>query len=415
MSQVVFVGPDPLPALGSGLAALCADGCGLDPGSGPSWERFELPGSQSSTALLELLQVQERLRGSADAITVWKSSAALEQLAARLGLGLANSPARVARRLENKTYFSRSAAGAGLPVPPTRTGGAGPELLREAGKLPGPWVFQLAQGFSGAQTYPVREAAEMAELMDRFRSRPCRVATAVPGIPITVTGVVGPAGLAVSPACRQLTGIPSLTPHPMGSCGNDYGARAPAAMEVEALSLRVAEWLRQEGHLGIFGLDLVLAPTGQLWCIEVNPRMVASVPLFSLSARDRGGPGLLEQHLACFGLAEWARSGLECHWSQVILYQEGERLERSRARTGRARLDDDDESLGWAPLGLEGPGPGELAIVVQGSSRPGRELARIIFQGHCLGPDGLPLPWISRRVAELRGQLELPPTTPAVS
>ena len=67
------------------------------------------------------------------------------------------------------------------------------------------------------------------------------------------------------------------------------------------------------------------------------------------------------------------------------------------------------------PLGLEGPRPGEIAIVVQGSSSPGGELARIIFQGPGLGPDGLPLPWMSRRVAELRAQLELSQATPAVS
>jgi hypothetical protein len=414
MSRVAFLGPDPLPALGSGLAVLCADGCGLDRGGGPPLEQFELPGKQSSLGLLKLPQVQERLRGSADAITVWKSSAALEQLAAGLGLGLASSPALVARRLENKAYFSRSAAAAGLPVPPARTGRAGPELLGEAGGLPGPWVFQLAQGFSGAQTYPAREAATLAELMDQFRGHPCRVASAVPGTPITVTGVVGAAGLAVSPACRQLTGIPGLTPHPLGSCGDDYGFPVPGASEVEALALRVAAWLRQEGHLGIFGLDLVQAPTGQLWCIEVNPRLVASVPLFSLSARDCGGPGLLGQHLACFGLARWGGSPLECHWSQVILYQEGQRLAQPLARTGRAGLGG-DEPLAWMPLGLEGPRPGEIAIVVQGSSSPGGELARIIFQGPGLGPDGLPLPWMSRRVAELRAQLELSQATPAVS
>ncbi len=169
--------------------------------------------------------------------------------------------------------------------------------------------------------------------MRRFAGRACRVAQRVDGTPVTVTGVIAEDRVLVGQACVQLTGLPSLTPHPLGSCGNDYSKPAPEAEAVHQLALAAAEWLRSQGHRGIFGLDLVVAADGSIWCIEVNPRLVASVPLFDLSARDRGEPGILSLHLASFGLRQPVESSLECHWSQVILYQRSERLPGPRVAT----------------------------------------------------------------------------------
>ena len=413
--RVVFLGPDPLPAVGSQLPVLCADGCGLSRGGGPGWEEFEMRGPNSSAALLRLPAVQQRLRSQVDALAVWKSSAEVERIALELGVLVANSPALIARRIENKSHFSREAQAAGLPVPPTRVGVAGPELLRAALELSGPFVFQLAHGFSGEQTYPATSEAELAELVRRFDGRACRIVQQVVGTAITVTGVVSAERLLVGPACIQLTGLPSLTPHPLGSCGNDYGRPVPEPDAVREVALRTADWLRRQGHLGIFGLDLVVGAKGAIWCIEVNPRLVASVPLFSLTARDQGSPGILSQHLASFGIGPSAEDELECHWSQLILYQLGERLRQPEVRTARGTLTAAGRFRAAGELGLPGPQPGEVGLLVQGHSRPGRELARLFFEGPCCAPDGTLLPQLEACMGELRSQLEAPSRAAAVS
>ncbi|HVB14875.1 MAG TPA: hypothetical protein VNH38_08990 [Candidatus Dormibacteraeota bacterium] len=414
-NRVVFLGPDPLPALGSGLPVICADGCGLSQVDEPGWERFGSPGSTSSAALLQLPTVQRRLRALVDAVVVWKSSAQVEQIAQELGVLVANSPALIARRIENKVHFSRSAPGAGLPIPPTEVGIAGPELLQAAQKLDPPWVFQLAQGFSGEQTYPVGSVTELAELVRRFDGRPCRIAERMDGTPVTVTGVVSPDRILLGPACLQLTGLPSLTPHPLGSCGNDYGRPVPESDAVHEVSLRCAGWLRREGHLGVFGLDLVVGPSGAIWCIEVNPRLVASVPLFSLSARDSGMAGILDQHLACFGIGQPVEVELECRWSQLILYQRGDRLPHPAIASAGGELAASGRFTPKHELGLSGPQLGELGLLVQADSRPGKELARIFLQGPCCAADGSLLPQLAAFVRELRSQLEAPSSRGDVS
>jgi hypothetical protein len=285
---------------------------------------------------------------------------------------------------------------------------AGTELWRAAGQLQGPFVFQLAHGFSGEHTYPAASTEDLDELMQRFAGRACRVAERVAGTPVTVTGVIAEDRLLVGQACVQLTGLASLTPHPLGSCGNDYSRPAPAADAVHQVALRTAEWLRRQGHLGIFGLDLVVGPAGEIWCIEVNARLVASVPLFDLSARDRGEPGILSLHLASFGLGKPAETALECHWSQLILYQRSERLPRPGVATASGRLSAAGHFAPEGELQLEGPASGQAGLLVQGQSRPGRELARIWFEGPCCGPDGTLLPHLESCARELRSQLEAP-------
>ncbi|HEY6538850.1 MAG TPA: ATP-grasp domain-containing protein [Candidatus Dormibacteraeota bacterium] len=405
-SKAVFLGPDPLPAIASGLPVLCADGAGIAPGGQPAWEAFPGTGARSTSALLLDPKLQRRLQGGFGAAVVWKSSAGAEAVARDLGVLLANSPARIARRIENKSQFSRIAEEAGLPTPPTKTGLATMELLRSAGELRFPLVFQLARGFSGEHTYPVPDRAQLERLVEQFRGRPCRVAERIAGTPVTVTGVVSRERLLVGQAGIQLTGIPSLTPHPLGSCGNDYHRPPPGADQIRRLALRAAEWLRGAGHLGIFGLDLVAGTDGNLRCIEINPRLVASVPLFSLSARDELVPGILEQHLASFGLAPGSDQGLDSYWSQLILYQRGQRRAEPGVASSRGQRAASGRYLATSELPLSGPLPGESALLVQGQSRPGRELARFIFEGPVLGPDGGLLPEMEGLVDEIRAQLE---------
>ncbi|MGH7608902.1 MAG: hypothetical protein ACREOD_02995 [Candidatus Dormibacteria bacterium] len=409
----VFLGPDPVPALASGLDVICADACGIEPSGRARLAGLGRTGAASSADLLEQAPVRDRLLASERTVVVWKSSARLERQADELGLALANSPAQTARRLENKAYFAERAPQAGLPIPPSSGGPAGPELLQRARALPGPWVFQLAHSFSGEHTYPAPSGEALAGLMERFRGRLARVATRVEGLPVTVTGAVGPERVVLGRACLQLTGLAELTPHPLGSCGNDFSRPVPESALVDRLGRQAGEWLGREGHRGLFGLDLVLAADGRAWCLEVNPRLVASVPLWSLSARDLGEPGPLDQHLACLGLGPLRPASAACHWSQVILYQRAERRTAGASSTAAGRVEG-GHFRPTGPLTLEGPRPGQMGLVVHGRSRPGREMARLIFRGAaCASGQGDLVPWLAELVTRLRRTLEeqLPPLT----
>ena len=395
-----YVGPDPVPALGSQLAVLAASDGGLD---APSGRLSVVPGgARSGRSILELAEVGRRLREQASAVVLWTGSAAAGRRLRELGVPGANSAPELARRLENKAHFSAAAEAAGLPVPPSVSGVAGPELAAAAAPL-GRAVFQLARGYSGAATYPVGEQAELERLCQRFRGHPCRVAGWVEGTPVTVTGVALEERVVMGPPCLQLTGIPELTPHPLGSCGNDFGAPVPSPEAVDQVARRAGEWLQALGHRGIFGVDLVVDPGGRPWCIEVNPRLVASVPLWSLSSTGRAS--LLGLHLAAFGLAEDRGGDLRCHWSQLILYQLGEREPKGPPASYEGTLAGGEFSP-LRRLTLDGPAAGKVGLVRRQPSGPGRELARLILEGPLTGPGGQLLPHLREASLRLRRQLE---------
>jgi predicted ATP-grasp superfamily ATP-dependent carboligase len=403
---VLFVGPEAVAAVASGWLVVCADSCGLRSSAGTI---LELAGEQrSSHALLAAPAARRLVRERAAGVVVWKSSLTVERLAGELGVTLANSPAALARRLENKAYFSQAAAAAGLPVPEFVTGTAGPELAEAAGRLGMPVVFQLAHGFSGAGTHRVDTGSALMELCLRHRGHPCRISRLVSGTPVTVTGVAHPDFLEMGPACLQLTGIPSLTPHPMGSCGNDFEAPVPHRPEVEATALRVGSWVRAQGHRGVFGVDLVVGPDGTCWCIEVNPRLVASVPLWSLSARDTGAASLLDLHLSCFGLSSRSRGPLTCHWSQLILYQGERPFAAPQSATASGLIDPQGRFRRTGDLFLDGPLLGQVGLVMRRASRPGKEAARVILKGPLVDSDGALLPPLRALVAGLRAEMEAP-------
>ncbi|MHB8394574.1 MAG: ATP-grasp domain-containing protein [Candidatus Dormibacteria bacterium] len=360
----------------------------------------------SSRALVASPEVRDCLLPGTRALVVWKSSVAVERAALELGIPLANSPAALSRQLENKAFFTPAAKAAGLPVPRAVTGAAGPALAASAERLGLPLVFQLAHGFSGAQTYPIESLERLRELNATFAGHQSRIAERVEGSPVTVTGVVQEDSVICGPPCLQLTGIPFLTPHPLGSCGNDFSAAIPHRQLVAATAGRVGEWLKEQGHRGIFGVDLVVSDGGDCWCIEVNPRLVASVPLWSLSARDLGHSSLLERHLACFGSSDSDSTPLSCHWSQLILYRIAADPGPDPAATSRGRIAADGSFDSGGPLSLRGPGPGELGLVVRGSTRTGAELARLLTDGPLLDERGQLLPQLAKVVARLRGSLE---------
>jgi len=406
--RAVFLGPEALPALATSMLVVCHDSCQLE-----SAEKriVEVPGRErSSRALMANPEVQSRLRESGLALLVWKSSVEVERIAAGMGLRLANSPTIIARRLENKALFSGAAQRAGLPVAPFASGRAGAELAARAAALRFPLVFQLAHGFSGAQTNRVDSRQVLERLNSQFAGHPCRISELIEGTPVTVTGVAQDDLVVMGAPCLQLTGIPLLTPHPMGSCGNDFTSPVPHRQGVVRTAQEVGEWVRREGHRGVFGIDFVVAPDGQCWCIEVNPRLVASVPLWSLTARDLGRASLLDLHLASFGIGEAEATSLDCDWSQLIIYCRQPVASSGERGSGRGTFDNRGDFLWLGRLGLGGPARDEAGVVVRRSPRPGGELARLLLRGPLLDDRGALLPHLARFATDVRATLEGPIT-----
>ncbi len=251
----------------------------------------------STIRLLDHPPIADAIAAAAPArLICFKPNARLEARAAELGATLAHAPARVAQGIENKLALPEIAAAAGVPIPAPRKVVPSATTYDELAAELGPdLVVQQPRGHAGETTWRVRDADDWAPLAVRFGKRALRVARFVHGRPGTTNAVVDAHGnVVVSAPILQLTGDPSLTPHALGSCGNDFTWRpspnpgdAPAAI-AEALGPVLAD----RGYAGHFGIDWVF--DGEtVWLIEINARLTASFALYG--SRE---PRLLSAHLA---------------------------------------------------------------------------------------------------------------------
>lgn len=94
---------------------------------------------------------------------------------------------------------------------------------------------------------------------------------------------------------EQLVGITEFHAGPFAWCGNIGPATLP--VQIESSIRRIANFLKWKfGLRGIFGLDVVVSPDGQVGVTEVNPRYPASLELLEFAT----GGALLRDHCESF-------------------------------------------------------------------------------------------------------------------
>jgi hypothetical protein len=201
-----------------------------------------------------------------------------------------------ARSFENKLNFVDIAIRAGLRTPRWEVVTAEdldyPTLAVRFGES---LVVQGPRGNAGQRTWLVSGEAELEAVKAREGGNQLRVAELLDGMPFTVNAVADEAGLLDwIPPSRQVTGVPWLTPMPLGSCGNAWGERAldPHLEAVGKATAALGDALGQEGFSGVFGVDFVDGAEGPA-VIETNPRMVASLPLATQLELEAGRVPLL--------------------------------------------------------------------------------------------------------------------------
>lgn len=283
------------------------------------------------------------------AVLSFKPSERIATAVDGLGGELLAAPSSAARAYENKLAFVAAAERAGVPRPFWEVRSLPPDHATLARDFGPRFVVQGARGNAGQRTWIVASQSDLDGLPHRDRGGLVRVAEYVGGTPFTATGVAFSAlgtGLdrdrlaAVVEPCRQVTGVPWLTPESLGSCGNAWGFEPLRAhvTEVNRCVRALAADLAANSYRGIFGVDFVLTEDGPL-VIEVNPRMVASLPVATELEVEAGLAPLVLLHL--LELADADLTGLEDaaasplgEASQVILH----RLPGDRANPPRGGI-----------------------------------------------------------------------------
>ncbi|MDF1664983.1 MAG: ATP-grasp domain-containing protein [Planctomycetota bacterium] len=279
----------------------------------------ELEGKRSTARLFDHSRaraaINHRARRGSVGILAFKPDARLEKAVASLGFDrdrvkLLAADVSVARRFENKLKFPELVKDFDIPVPSYQIlkPSCGPDFVEIAEGFGLPFVAQSGSGFSGAGTHLVHDLQSWSDAVGSRAEKPLKVSRFLNGMSLTLNGCVLGRDYdpVVGAVMEQLTGWDELTPYPLGSCGNVWGAPGcPVETRAAATNaaMNVGRALKEHGFIGHFGVDLVVKDDGGVAVIECNPRFTATLPVDTLNSEMRGEVPLFHLHvLASLGL-----------------------------------------------------------------------------------------------------------------
>ncbi len=182
----------------------------------------------------------------------------------------------------------------------------------------GKYVVQLPRGFSGNSTFLINNKNSLNKIIEKYKNRKVKIAKYLHGDTYTINACAGKFGVAVSQPIFQITGLTAYNKNNLGTSGNDYARGSNLGSEQKKkifdYTKKTGKHMRKSGYKGIFGLDFIVSYNGRVEAklpigslasesvdlIEINPRLIASVPVFTkLQIQNKQIPFLF-LHLAEF-------------------------------------------------------------------------------------------------------------------
>ncbi len=180
------------------------------------------------------------------------------------------------------------------------------------------YVVQLPRGFSGNSTFLINGKKDLDAIIKKYKNRKVKIAKYLLGDTYTINACAGKFGVAISQPIFQITGLTAYNKNSLGTSGNDYARGGEMASEQKKkifyYTKKIGEYMRKSGYKGIFGLDFIVSnggcveaelsvgssASGSINLIEINPRLIASIPVFTKLQIQNNQIPFLFLHLAEF-------------------------------------------------------------------------------------------------------------------
>lgn len=161
-------------------------------------------------------------------------------------------------------------------------------------------IFQLPRGFSGNSTFLIENKKDLKNIIVKYAGREFKVSKFLKGNTYTTNACVTKFDIAVSQPIFQITGLTDYNRNKLGTSGNDYvcGEKLSAfeKKKIFDYTKKIGEYMSQSGYQGIFGLDFIVNKNA-VDLIEINPRFIGSIPVFTKLQIQKGEIPFLLLHL----------------------------------------------------------------------------------------------------------------------
>lgn len=167
-----------------------------------------------------------------------------------------------------------------------------------------PIVIQQARGWAGKTTYYIENQQQLNTLLDKLANNTVKITPFMPGQTYTLNACVhndstisiGQIGYQIN--CEQLN---KESGH-ISTCGRSWptNLEEKQIQNIQKQTRIVGSNLYQNKFRGYFGLDFLISQSGQIFLIEVNPRLTASTGFYSQLESSKTESSLLQKHLLTF-------------------------------------------------------------------------------------------------------------------
>lgn len=255
-------------------------------------------------------------------IVVFKNLPLIEKICAEQNWPLLNPSATLAQTIEEKISQVAWLGDLAKFLPPHHI-----TTLKDTKFAGEPFIIQFNRAHTGTGTMLISHQTQLDDLQTKFPDRPVRITAYIKGTMITSNNVVFQDTIVVGTPNVQITGLAPFTDQPFATIGNDWSLANQILSSEQKNSYQlivtaIGEKLRASGWKGLFGTDIMLAESGELFLIEINARQPASTT-YESTLQNLEDTGLTTFSLHLLSLQDekiaHQKPGTVTHGAQIIL------------------------------------------------------------------------------------------------
>jgi len=239
---------------------------------------------RNSFELLSHPEVEKFIKEKSNKLTpnilTFKSLPQIKNLCKNKKYNYLQSDPLIVRDLEDKVLFQKLLESEKITTIPSQI-----KTLETCEFSNKPMVLQLRRGFAGNSTFLIKNKKKFKEFQKTYSRHKVKLSTFIKGKTITINACLCETEVKIGAIFRQIDNIIELNTNPFGTSGNSHFLNEEIDLKVKTKILQIVDKITQviykKGFRGFFGLDLIITTTGNVYPIECNPRLTASVGNFT--------------------------------------------------------------------------------------------------------------------------------------
>jgi len=266
-------------------------------------EELEEKEIRNSFQLLSNSKVQDFIKEKSLDLTpnvlTFRSLPQVQQLCKNLSYNYCQADPYLVRELEDKVFFYKLLEKNNIPTIPNQL-----KVFENCEFKNKKMVLQLKRGFAGNSSFIIETLEEFQKYQDKYKKHRVKLTEFLNGKTLTVNACVTDNQIKIGPVFEQIDKIKELNSNELGTSGNSHFLNkelsAEEKLKIYKLIDDISGVLFKKKYRGFFGLDLLLTDDGEIYPIECNPRLTASVGNFTQMELEKKQVPLLLFHLLHF-------------------------------------------------------------------------------------------------------------------